>query len=162
MFHISFLLIYIWTSAKYLYIMVLWKDLQALLFLVESLFCWTVAFLALQKALKVTVILRSFLFPCGLSPLPAQLGKGALCWNTQGLSASDSVRHLRQLALLLSCSCLPPSAGDIWAAWLLSSTPAADLTLHCQPLACGSTVLASLPLSPPWSPLLWQLTFWKV
>jgi len=47
-------------------------------FLVESLFCWTVASLLLQKALKVTVILRSLLFPCALSPLLAQAGKGAV------------------------------------------------------------------------------------
>lgn len=116
--------------------MVLWE-------LLWSLFCWRVASLALQKALKVTVILRSLLVLCALSTLPAQLGKGGIVLKHPGTFLYDSRRHLRQLALLLPCSCLPPSAGDIWAAWLLSSAPAADLTQHCHPLVHSSTPRAA-------------------
>lgn len=85
--------------------------------------------------------------PVSLCPLPlaGTAWGGGTVLKPPGTFPSNSMRHLRQLALFLPCSRLPPSAGDIWAAWLLPSSPAAALTPCCQPLAQSSTLWLTSP-----------------
>lgn len=114
--------------------------------------------LALQEPLKVMVILRSLLLFCALLPLSGLAWGGGSVLKIPGTFLSDRARHVRQLAPFLPRSHLPPVAGDIWAAWLARSAPAAAPAPALPPPRPWQHPTALVPLPAPWLLLSRELT----